>query len=477
MSRLKQLGKDSLVYGIGGVLSKCFTFFTIPIFTRIFNPAEYGTIEMLTVIVGFMGAIFSMGMDSAQSMYFFKEKKNGRKRQKIVISSILQWRIFWGSIIIIISTFCSPFLNNFFFNGKLSWEYFAIAFSGVLFGQIMTQSAEIMRLLYRPWGYISITLLQSFLSASLMLIFILHFDEGIRGYFFGNALASVLVGLFGWFKIREFIILKRFHYDWWKKLLKFGIPLMPTGIATYFINTSDRWFIQYYHGENELGIFSVGAKFSMLMVLGVETFRQAWWPIAMDSMHSNDGPETFRTISRIYMGLASSLAIMLALISPWLIKWITGPEFHQAWSIMAILVWQPIFYGFFLIASAGIWKLEKTYLNFYIMIFAAIIAVLLNWLIVPQWGNLGAASSTVLTYFIWISTSLIVSERLWSIKFPLFVILTQLTLGFVITKFLIHINPMNLNFSSLLVILFFSTLLAISSLSIKKWKVLISSII
>ncbi len=142
---------------------------------------------MLSVIVGFMGAIFSMGMDSAQSMYFFKEKKSGENKQTEVVSAILQWRIFWGSVIIIISTFSSPLLNSFFFNGKLSWEYFAIAFSGIFFGQVMSQSAEVMRLLYRPWGFISITLSQSFLSAFFMLICILHFKEGIKGYFLGNA--------------------------------------------------------------------------------------------------------------------------------------------------------------------------------------------------------------------------------------------------------------------------------------------------
>ena len=76
MFRLKQLGKDTLIYGIGGILAKSVSFFLLPIYTRIFTPADYGTIEMLTVISSFLSAIMVMGMDSAQSMYFFKFKKN-----------------------------------------------------------------------------------------------------------------------------------------------------------------------------------------------------------------------------------------------------------------------------------------------------------------------------------------------------------------------------------------------------------------
>jgi len=72
--RLKQLGKDSLIYGIGGVLAKGIGFFLLPVYTRIFTPADYGTIEMLTVLNSFLGSILVMGMDSAQSFYFFEQK-------------------------------------------------------------------------------------------------------------------------------------------------------------------------------------------------------------------------------------------------------------------------------------------------------------------------------------------------------------------------------------------------------------------
>ena len=89
MSRLNQLGKDSAVYGLGGVLAKSVSFFTLPIYTRIFTPADYGTIDMLAVLSSFLGAILVMGMDSAQSMYFFKHKEEGKAAQARIVSAIL----------------------------------------------------------------------------------------------------------------------------------------------------------------------------------------------------------------------------------------------------------------------------------------------------------------------------------------------------------------------------------------------------
>lgn len=472
MSRLKQLGKDSLIYGIGGIFAKGVSFFLLPVYTRIFTPADYGTIEMLTVISSFLAAILVMGMDSAQSMYFFKHKEEGKAAQARIVSSILQWRLVWGSVIVLAATLSAPLLNATLFNGKLSWEYFAIAFTGTLFAQIMSQSAEVMRLLYRPWGYIGITLSQSLLTAVLVLTTVLIFDQGIFGFFVGTAMASMAVALLGWFRIREYLTFDRLHVDWWPQLVHFGAPLVPAGLAMYFMNTADRWFVQYYHGEEALGLFAVGAKFAMLMTLAVETFRKAWWPIAMDALHSHDGPETFRLIARLYMGLGTAAIVILTFLSPWLVKWLTAPAYHDAWPIVGILAWQALFYGFFLIASAGIWKAEKTYLNLYLMSGAAIFGLLLNWVLVPNYGGIGAALSTSLTYFLWTAASLYISERCWHVGFILRLHLSQIGIGISMAALSV-IGGLNYWLSLSLVGIALFTLLA-SSLDLKHWRMVIN---
>ena len=429
MSRLKQLGKDSVVYGLGGILAKSVSFFTLPIYTRIFTPADYGTIEMLAVLSSFLGAFLVMGMDSAQSMYFFKHKEEGKAAQARIVSAILQWRLLWGSGIVVIATLLAPLLNAAFFDGKLGIEFFAIAFVSTLFAQVMSQSAEVMRLLYRPWSYISITLTQSLLSAGLILLFVLVFNQGILGFFMGGLGASFLVGVLGWYRAKDYLNFNRIHTFWWPQLIRFGVPLVPAGLAIYFMSTADRWFVQYYHGETELGLFAIGAKFSILMSLAVETFRKAWWPVAMDAMHSEDGPATFRMIARLYLGVGTAAVVVLTSVSPWLVRWFTAPSYHKAWPLVGILAWQALFYGFFLIASAGIWKAERTYLNLYLMGGAAVVGLVLNWVLVPAYGGVGAALATVVTYFFWCTASMIVGESLWRVRFSWGVHLLQIAVG------------------------------------------------
>ena len=84
------------------------------------------------------------------------------------------------------------------------------------------------------------------------------------------------------------------------------------------MSSLDRWFVQNFHGQEALGLYALGAKFSMLIALAVEIFRKAWWPIAMDAMHGDDA-WSFRMISRLYLSLGIIVVILITSISPWLV--------------------------------------------------------------------------------------------------------------------------------------------------------------
>ena len=429
MSRLEQLGKDSLVYGLGAVLAKGITFALLPVFTRIFTPAQYGAIEMLTTIASLLSALLAMGMDSAQSFYFFERKGGGRAEQAAMVSAIVQWRLTWGVVLVVISTLCAPLLDAAFFDSQLSWTHFAAAFAGALFVQLMSQSVEVFRLLYRPWPYVGVTLAHSLGAAALVLLLVLGFDQGVLGYFVGSLIASAAAAVVGWICVRDYLDFSRLHTQWWPRLTRFGAPLVPAGLAMYVMNTSDRWFIQHYHGEAALGIYAVGAKFALLMALAIETFRKAWWPIAMDAMHSDDGPATFRAIARLFMGVGVAAVVYLAFLAPWLVRWFSAPAFHDAWTVVGVLGWQSLFYGFYLVASAGIWKAERTAYSMFIMVGAAALNLLLCWLWVPAHGGLGAAVATAVSFLAWIVAALCIGERLWPVGFPRALLAGQIGLG------------------------------------------------
>ncbi len=223
----------------------------------------------------------------------------------------------------------------------------------------MSQCVEVFRLLYRPWSYIVVIFFNTLLSATLILLFVLFFNQGIYGFFFGTTCSSLILALLGSYLVREYLDFSKWHLQWWSKLFRFGAPLVPASLAFFVLSMADRMFIQHYHGAETLGIYSVGAKLSLVAAIAVETFRKAWWPLAMDTMHSEDGKETFRVIARLFMGVGLAGVVYITFLAPWLVKLMTDSQFHDAYFIVAVLAWASLFYGFILISSAGIWRAEK----------------------------------------------------------------------------------------------------------------------
>lgn len=428
-SRIKQLGSDSVVYGFGGALAKCVGFCLMPLYTRVFSPSDYGTIDVLVVVSGLLGALLVMGMDSAQSFYFSQEKERGITAQSSVVTAILQWRLVWGIPVLILAVSVSPLINTALFDGRLSWHYFAFAFVGTFFVSLMSQSIGVFRLLYQPWRFIGISLGHTLLAAAITVTGVLCFRLGILSFFVGMALSAAVLGCIAWGTIRRYLDLFRWHTEWWPRVIRFGAPLMPATLAMYVLNTADRWFLIHYRGTEEVGVYAIGAKFAMLVAFVAGAFRKAWWPVAMDAINSPDGSMFFRVISRLYLGVASAGIVLLTALAPILVNWLTPPQFHGGYAIVGILSWHSVFYGFFLIGSIGIWKAEKTYWVSIGMALAAVLNIVLDFLLVPRYGGVGAAIGTSISFFVWNIFTFCISEKLWPVQFPVKILALQVFLG------------------------------------------------
>ncbi len=437
-SRLKQLGKDSLVYGVGGIISRGLGFLLIPIYTRVFIPAEYGTIEMLNVLSSLLGALLVMGMDAAQTFYFFEQKANGPEAQARIISGILQWRLIWGSAILLAAMLLWSPLNYLFFKQRLTWSYFILSFSGAFFFQIMSQCVEVFRLLERPWSFLGLELGQTVITAAVILVLILGFDLGILGFLWGVLVGAWVAALLGWWQLRDYVSWSGACRSWWPRLLRFSVPLVPNVLFIYLLNTCDRWFVSHYKGQGALGLYAIGAKFALLIYFAVNMFRMAWWPIAMDAMHSEDGPELLRTIARLFLGAGAIAVVLITVMSPYILRWFTTPIYEPAYPIIGILSWYAVFYGFYLIGAAGILKSEKTFLSPLLIGVAAISDIILNLLLVPRYGEMGAAIATSSAFGIWIILAVIISEKLWPVRHRFTILVSQVIIGIIGTYLILH---------------------------------------
>jgi O-antigen/teichoic acid export membrane protein len=421
-NRYKQLFSDTAVYGFGGALSKFISFLILPVYTRIFDPQEFGVIGIFMIVAGIMATFMNFGLEAAFSNYFM-EAKNEKLRPVVeIVSSIIGLRTLWSFGIVILTILLSPLIAQLFFSKQSSIPtiYIIIVAINTFWGSLISPLQQIFRLLYKPWKFISISLLQSLLMPVFILFFVLIFHMQVKGYFLGIMISSILTFFIAFWLARNNFSYKHIKKTLYAEFLSYGFPLLPMGLLEWVLVATDRVFVMKYCGLAVLGVYVVGLKIGILIGLIISACRQAWWPLALDVMYSKDGAVFFRRSSLIFLGLSSIGAILITLASPIIFRLLFPKIYYDAWHIVGIICWSSIFYGFYLISLMGVFKSKKTHLALYVTVVGTIVNVLLNFILTPLYAGIGAAISTAITMMVVNVIGMLVSNRFFYVKWPWF---------------------------------------------------------
>ena len=403
MNKFRQLGKDSVVYGLGGILARSITFLTLPIYTSVFSTQLYGELEIIILIGAFFAGLLNIGMDSTLS-FFFTQAETHLEKEKVV-NTILLLNISWGVFCLILGLL---FVDSLGISGNTELQKYILfgAFLDILF----SQSINLYRLTYRPRGFVLLNVLFNVLNAGLSLVLILVFNMGIEAIILAKVIVPLVLIIPSWYGHRIYLGVSKIAKSMLIPFLRFGLPLFPQVIAVYIFSSSDRWMISDLIDEQALGIYSAAAKFILIMAFATETFKTALLPIILEAIKDMDR-EFIGRLKNIYFLIAHWLLILLAATAPIILYVFVGSEFRSGFIVIAPLAFYPAYSSAFNIVSVGLWKSKKTYVSSVIMTVGSVINILLNLILIPQFGILGAAIATAISAIFWIVLTIPFSEK------------------------------------------------------------------
>jgi O-antigen/teichoic acid export membrane protein len=428
-SPVGRLGSDMVVYGLSLALSRSLNFLLLPLVTRVLSPAEYGQIETINVALNFWLIILTLGSQISINNFFFQlESKGDLGAGSRVVSAAVQWFVVWGSSWVVLTIAGWPLLEQSVFHGQLEATLVGTALIASYFSQLNQMALTTFRCLFRPWSYLGVSVLGSVVGAGVTYACLYHFGQKAVAVFLGLLAGAVISNLVAWISLRRLVTLIP-QSDLWPRMMKLELPLVPVGLLVNLLNGTDRWFVGTYLGQSALGTYAVAARFALLMQLLVESFRQAWMPHLMQSLATEEGPQTLRRVSRIYLAFALSAVLWLAAGSRPLLELMVPAEFAAAYPITGLLAWSAAMYGFFSIATAGMWKQGRTSLMLVSTAIAAFASIGLNFTLGTRLGSLGSGLASAIATTLWAFLTLAISERLWPVGFPALVLSSLLAVA------------------------------------------------
>jgi O-antigen/teichoic acid export membrane protein len=200
-------------------------------------------------------------------------------------------------------------------------------------------------------------------------------------------------------------------------MLRFGVPTMPAELSLYALNFIDRIMLVRFVGLAEAGLYSLAVKFSQVVTVLVRAFSLAWPPLAYSIREDEDARRTYALIVTYFSLLAATVVLGLSLEARWVARALAAPEFFESYKAVPLVSTGVTLYALFLVLVVVAGRVGRTGLNFPVTAFAAAVNIVLNLLLVPPYGLVGAGIALVGSYAAMLTVMYFVTRRIFFVPF------------------------------------------------------------
>jgi O-antigen/teichoic acid export membrane protein len=393
--RLKELVRHSAVYGVGSIVARVLGVLLLPLYTRYLTPGDFGLIETLVALAAVLTALVTQAMKSAFFRFYFDSKDE--KRRLLVVRTA-----FW--YVAAVST--AVLVGGVVLSQPISWVLFGTtshdglviaAFIGLWAAMNYEQMTSLFRVEQRSGAYVTATLANVAITIAATVLLVVVFEQGPLGVLVGNFTGTLVVYAALLVYSRHALGLQ-FNRSLYREMNRFGLPLVPSAVALWLTNFSDRFFLVKLSDLHEVGLYSIGVRLASAIVLLLTAFRLAWPAFAYSIDDDREAGRTYSFVLTYVVYVCCWLALALGLLAPWILKLITTKPFYPAQNVVAPLAFGVAAFGAYVVVQIGTGRSRQTRSNWLVTGAAAVVDVALNFILIPPYGRMGAAIATVTAY-------------------------------------------------------------------------------
>ncbi len=393
---IRHLGGETILYGIPGTVNRFIAIFLVPLYTRVFLPADYGVYGTLTSLTHLLGTFVVLGLDNASARWFYDTEDT--ERRKGVIASWF-WCQFLVSITLalLVTLLAFPIVRwllgseDYIFPLRLAVWVIPLMASGRVLGNWMR---------YRrlAWMNVAYSVAASLVVVTCIILFVVVLQRRLAGLYQGQLLGWGIMTLVAAALFSSWIHPRHFSWRLLRAMFAFGLPLVPAGLASWITASSDRVLMTMFRGATENGIYYAGVQIALGMALFTNAFQLSWGPFAFSILREPEAPRVYSKVFSLYCFLGCWLALGMSLFAPWLLFIFTTPQYNGASSCIPFLVFGTLAMSTTYIGVLGP-SIEKRSGPIAASIFiGAGLNLGLNLVLIPLWGKDGAALTTFLAY-------------------------------------------------------------------------------
>ncbi|MFQ9924808.1 MAG: oligosaccharide flippase family protein [Beduini sp.] len=406
--------KAGLGYTIGNFLLKGITFLTIPLFSRLLSPTDYGYVNVFLSYDTILSIIIGLGFHAS-----IKNAKYEFDNIDEYCSTILFKALKNGLFFLVLVNILYTFLPTFFPFNRIVISLLVLQ---SLFSCFILIYNNRVSLEYQYKKFLKISFFNTVgnIIVSIVLILTVFSHQRYLGRILGITISTFIVAIY--------IVIHFFKQSRPTKnkkylnfALKFSLPLIPHGLSQVILSQFDRIMINSMVGTFESGLYSFCTNISLIPTVINSSIDQVWMTWFFEKMNQKEY-EVIGERAKKMLCLFSFIICFFCSLSPEIIKILAPITYWKSTECVIPIVLSVYFIFLYSFPSYIEYYFKKTKAIALGSMLAAIINIVLNYLMIKKFGYIAAAYTTVFAYFLyfiyhWIISIRITDLRLYNIKF------------------------------------------------------------
>lgn len=215
------------------------------------------------------------------------------------------------------------------------------------------------------------------------------------------------VGIFSW----------RWESSWFRRLLTGSVPMVLSGVVLMVYLRIDQVMLGALTTQAEVGLYAAAVRISEVWYFVPTAIVSSVFP-GLVALRSTDPAQFELKLQQLYNLLAFlgyAVALPVTFIAPWLVQLLFGSAYQAAAPLLAVLIWAGLFANLSVVRNAHFIALDWGKALLWATSLGAAANVLLNLVLIPRYGALGAAIATCLSYWAAAHGACYSHRRLWPI--------------------------------------------------------------
>jgi len=396
-SNFRQLMRTTLGYSLNTLVGPIFTLLLTPLYTRVLGVDNYGVIGVLTPLGMLIFLVGLLGLTSALPVLYYDPQR--REQQRTVASALWIAAIWSTALGVCVFLGAAPLTR--IAVGRMMRDdmpsLVRLMAIGLPFGVIYGIQTTVLRLQFAVWRANLLALLYILATAGTNLVFVVLLGWGVMGVISAGVLTNVIMGLAGLAAAPASLAVLP-SAALMRLLVRTSLPLVPASLAIWVLTYGDRLFLPRSVAYQQIGLYDIANKLASALALLVEPFKSAWGPFALSIQQDPNAPRTYSKVLTYYCIVGLVLGLGLSLFSHEALLILTTPHFIGAERYIWLLALTSLSSGFSLIVVIGLLIEKKLAQAAWMVTAAAALNTLLNFLLIPPLGVLGAAAATAIAY-------------------------------------------------------------------------------